>query len=153
MVENGMLVLSIRNGQLVVEIDISSSLQNVLSDILHKLNSKKLFKQSETSKILLLANITKNKIPDLSKYSNLANQLSKMIWDKSGSNKYIHKESKLFKTKIKIMIKKRMKKSLTNRIIYLGGVVQQFQSVDISAPLMAIRSKISECLNSMPKAK
>ncbi len=115
------------------------------------MNTRKFIKGSESSKIIVLANFTKNNIcPVTNKDFKLDNQLSKMIWKSTGVNQYVRKELKLSKRRIKSLVNKKMKKGFKSHIDYLANSIGEIHSVDASAPLKVACAKISDCLKLMP---
>lgn len=114
------------------------------------MSSRKFVKGSESSKIIVLANFTKNKIcPVTNKGIKLDNQLSKMIWKSTGVNQYVSKEFKLSKRRIKSLINKKMKKGFKSHIDYLANSIGEIHSVGASAPLKVACAKISDSLKLM----
>lgn len=146
-IENCTLVISVRYGKIEVEIDLGNNIKDILAQIFQKMNSRILKKQSETNRIILLANFKKTKcISTIRKSCDIAHEFSKMVWKSTHSCHRFRKDFKKANRKLTSIIMKRITKRFVHHVGYLKKAVEELRPCDVARPLKDASKKLTECI-------
>lgn len=128
------MVVSVRDGNITIEIDLGRRYEDTLPLIIRimkkKKNSSK--KQSETSNIIVLANFSKTKNIKTSYDHDVLGKIERIMTNSSGSLSIMRKELKSSNRKIKKIIKTKLKRRFLNHAEYLKNSIKELKTLPLS---------------------
>lgn len=142
-----MLLVSIQNGSVAIEIDLGQNYKDILPFISQNLNQFSFQKQSEVSNIIFLANFTKSRTVIPEKFKDVITQIERIIRNSTRSPCSLRKELIISKRKIKKIIKSKLKKSLLNHAVYVRDSIRELNSIPISEFLQSSKLCLTNCIN------
>lgn len=130
----------------MVEIALGSNCVQVLPNIISKLKSFSLIKQSETKNILILAKFKNSKKQTV--VGNCDNFISNMIKviDPIKSQYSIKDFSMKSNKKIRSLLRKKITKKIFNHVGYLRSSIEGLKHANVSVPLLAAKAHLYKCL-------
>lgn len=142
-------MVSIQNGKIVIEIDLSQNYKDILPIIIQNTNQFSSHKQSEVNSIIVLANFSKTKsaIPEKSKDALI--QIEKVLRNSTKSSSFLRKEAIISNRKIRIIIKSKLKKRFLNHELYLRDSIQELKSIPLSESLQISRICLNNCIKNI----
>ena len=114
----------------------------VFPKIISKLKSISVIKQSETPKMLILANF-KNPKKVASNYDDLSNHLIRLI-DPIESHYFLKDFSKKFNKKMRSFIRKKIAKKVFYHVGYLRSGLEGLKTANLSSPLLIAKNHLSK---------
>lgn len=144
-----MLLVSIQNGSVAIEIDLGQNYKDILPFIIQNLNQFSFNKQSEVNNIIFLANFSKSRTVFPEKSKDVIIQIERIIRNSTKSPYSLRKELIISKRKIKKIIKRKLKKGLLNHALYVRDSIQELNSIPLSEFLQSSKLCLTNCINNI----
>ena len=144
-----MLVVSIQNGSVVIEIDLGQNYNDILPFIIRSMNQFSSNKKSEANNTIVLANFSRAKIAIPEKSKDAIVQIERILRNSTNPSSLLRKESNISNRKIKNIIKSKLKKRFLNHALYLKDSIQELKSIPLSESLQISKICLNNCIQNI----
>lgn len=142
-------MVSIQNDSVAIEIDLGQNYNVILPFIIQKLNQFSFHKQSEVNNIIVLAKFSKSRAAIPVKSKDAIILIERIIKNSTKLSYSWRKELIISKRKIKKIIKRKLKKGLSNHAVYLRDSIQELNLIPLSESLEISKICLANCINNI----